>query len=225
MNVIILYSSPIESSYLKKMLKYLRNNIGTPAEHGFIPIGLPAFNKDVTGYTYDREKAKELISMSDFDTKREILLSTTSSYLDLCEYIQNNLQEIGLNVRIEVSPPSTHRQLVATSRLSFFRGSWIADYPDAENYLSLFYSKNFCPDGPNYTHFSNEEFDSLYEASLSEIDLDIRNTIYNRMDKIIIDNAVVVPLYYDRVLRFSQNNISGFTGNPMNLLDLKRVKK
>jgi len=173
----------------------------------------------------DFEKAKELISMSDFDTKREILLSTTSSYLDLCEYIQNNLQEIGLNVRIEVSPPSTHRQLVATSRLSFFRGSWIADYPDAENYLSLFYSKNFCPDGPNYTHFSNEEFDSLYEASLSEIDLDIRNTIYNRMDKIIIDNAVVVPLYYDRVLRFSQNNISGFTGNPMNLLDLKRVKK
>ncbi len=163
--------------------------------------------------------------MSDFDTKREILLSTTSSYLDLCEYIQNNLQEIGLNVRIEVSPPSTHRQLVATSRLSFFRGSWIADYPDAENYLSLFYSKNFCPDGPNYTHFSNEEFDSLYEASLSEIDLDIRNTIYNRMDKILIDNAVVVPLYYDRVLRFSQKNISGFTGNPMNLLDLKRVRK
>lgn len=208
-----------------KMLKYLRNNIGTPAEYGFIPIGLPAFNKDVTGYTYDFEKAKELISMSDFDTKREILLSTTSSYLDLCEYIQNNLQEIGLNVRIEVSPPSTHRQLVATSRLSFFRGSWIADYPDAENYLSLFYSKNFCPDGPNYTHFSNDEFDSLYEASLSEIDLDIRNTIYNRMDKILIDNAVVVPLYYDRVLRFSQKNISGFTGNPMNLLDLKRVKK
>ena len=45
------------------------------------------------------------------------------------------------------------------------------------------------------------------------------------MDKIIIENAVVVPLYYDRVLRFTSNNISGFKSNAMNLLDLKRVKK
>ena len=87
---------------------------------------------------------------------KEIILSTTSSYLDLCEYIQNQLQDIGLKVRVEVSPASTHRQMVATSKLNFFRGSWIADYPDAENYLSLFYSKNFCPNGPNYTHFKNE---------------------------------------------------------------------
>ena len=45
------------------------------------------------------------------------------------------------------------------------------------------------------------------------------------MDKIIIDNAVVVSLYYDRVLRFTQNNISRFESNAMNLLDLKRVRK
>ena len=45
------------------------------------------------------------------------------------------------------------------------------------------------------------------------------------MDEIIIDNAVVVPLYYDKVLRFSQKNISGFESNAMNLLDLKRVRK
>jgi peptide/nickel transport system substrate-binding protein len=107
----------------------------------------------------------------------------------------------------------------------FFRGSWIADYPDAENYLSLFYSKNFCPDGPNYTHFSNEEFDSLYEASLSEIDLNKRYRFYNHMDQLLMDNAVVVPLYYDKVLRFSNKNISGFESNAMNMLDLKRVRK
>ena len=45
------------------------------------------------------------------------------------------------------------------------------------------------------------------------------------MDQILIDNAVIVPLYYDEVLRFSQKNISGFESNAMNLLDLKRVKK
>jgi ABC-type transport system substrate-binding protein len=207
------------------MLKYLRNNIGTPATNGFVPVGLPSFSENVIGYNYNPEKAKELIAKSDFDTKQEIILSTTSSYLDLCEYIQNSLQEIGLNVRVEVNPPSTHRQMVATSKLSFFRGSWIADYPDAENYLSLFYSKNFCPNGPNYTHFNNSTYDKLYEQALSETNDSLRAKLYQQMDEIIIENAAVVPLYYDKVLRFSQKNISGFESNAMNLLDLKRVNK
>ena len=86
-----------------------------------------------------------------------IVLNTTSSYLDLCEFVQSELKKIGIDLKIEVNPPSTHSKMMATSKLNFFRGSWMADYPDAENYLSLFYSKNFCPEGPNYTHFYNEE--------------------------------------------------------------------
>jgi len=212
-----------------KMLKYLRNNIGTPANQGFIPMGLPSFSEKLNGYNYKPEKARQLVLAAEiengFDADKEIILSTTSSYLDLCEYIQNQLQDIGLSVRVEVSPASTHRQMVATSKLNFFRGSWIADYPDAENYLSLFYSKNFCPNGPNYTHFKNQEFDLLYEKSLSETNIDARHAYYQQMDKLIIDSAVVVPLYYDRVLRFTNKNISGFESNAMNLLDLKRVRK
>jgi len=208
-----------------KMLKYLRNNIGTPAVNGFVPKGLPSFDSTLIGFNYNPQKAKELLENSTFDKNHEIILSTTSSYLDLCEYIQNSLQAIGLNASVEVNPSSTHRQMVATSKLSFFRGSWIADYPDAENYLSLFYSKNFCPNGPNYTHFSNPEYDDLYKNSLSETVLIKRHAIYKKMDSLLIQNAVIVPLYYDRVLNFTQNNISGFESNAMNLLNLKRVKK
>ena len=212
-----------------KMLKYLRNNIGTPALNGFVPLGMPSFSDKVKGYDYNPIKAKELVmkakSMRSFDVNKEIVLSTTSSYLDLSEYIQNQLQLIGLNVRVEINPPSTHRKMVSSSRINFFRGSWIADYPDAENYLSLFYSKNFCPNGPNYTHFSDPFFDNLYELALSEVNDSIREKLYNKMDQLIVDNAVVVPLYYDRVLNFSRKNISGLNSNPMNLLSLKYTKK
>ena len=107
----------------QKMLKYLRNNIGTPAFQGFVPKGLPSFSEDLLGYNYNPEKAKQLLANSNFDLNTEIVLSTTSSYLDLCEYIQQQLSEIGLNMSIEVNPPSTHRQMVATSKLSFFRRS------------------------------------------------------------------------------------------------------
>ena len=111
------------------------------------------------------------------------------------------------------------------AKLNFFRASWIADYPDAENYLSMFYSRNFCPDGPNYTHFSNAEFDRLYEQSLQEIDVDKRYELYKKMDELIMEEAPVVILYYDQVLRFTQNNIKGLGSNAVNLLDLRRVKK
>ena len=208
-----------------KMIKYLRNNIGIPALQGFIPVGMPAFSETLKGYKYNPEIAKKLIKNSDFDTNKEITLSTTSSYLDLCEFIQYSLNEIGLNISIEINPPSTHRQMVATSKLKFFRGSWIADYADAENYLSLFYSKNFCPNGPNYTHFKDDEFDNLYKHAMKQTDQKERYKIYEKMDSLIIKNAVIVPLYYDRVLHFKQQNIINLDINPMNLIELKKVKK
>ena len=51
-----------------------------------------------------------------------------------------------------------------------------------------------------------------------------RFEMYHEMEKIIIEEAPVVPLFYDEVLRFSQKNISGLTANGLNLLNLKRVK-
>jgi peptide/nickel transport system substrate-binding protein len=155
----------------------------------------------------------------------EIILSTTSSYLDLCEYLQHQLGEIGIKIKVDVNPPATLREMIAKSKLSFFRASWIADYPDMENYLSLFYSGNFCPQGPNYTHFSNPEFDKLFIESRTTVNDSLRALLYSRMDNIIMENAPVVVLYYDMVLRFTQPNISGLGSNPMNLLTLKRVKK
>jgi peptide/nickel transport system substrate-binding protein len=128
-------------------------------------------------------------------------------------------------LKIEVNPPATQREMISQSKLPFFRGSWIADYPDAENYLSLFYSKNFCPNGPNYTHYSNATFDKLYEKSQGETNDSLRFKIYQQMDNLLMEEAPVVVLYYDQVLRLVQNSIDGLGNNAMNLLSLKRVKK
>lgn len=209
----------------KKMIRFLRNNVGTPATKGFIPMGLPSFSESLNGFEYKPILARKLIKECELSQDHKIVLSTTSSYLDICEFIQNQLGQLGLNIEVSINPPSTHRQMVATSKLDFFRGSWIADYGDGENYLALFYSKNHSPNGPNYTHFSSEEYDLLYEKSLVEKSIIKRHALYNEMDQIIIDKAVIVPLYYDRVLRFVQNDIVGFQGNAMNMLNLKSVSR
>jgi len=213
----------------KKMILFLRNNIGTPGCYGFIPIGMPGFTTlPDYGYDYNPEKACQLLEEEGYKKgKKELMitLSTNASYLDLCQYIQQQLGELGIKVKIEVSPPATLREMIAQSKVEFFRGSWIADYPDAENYLSLFYTDNFCPKGPNYTHFSHTQFDNLFQEASSELNDSARFLIYKQMDKIVMEEAPVIILYYDQVLRFVRKNISGLGSNPMNLLTLKRVKK
>lgn len=213
----------------RKMMKYLRNNIGTPAINGFVPMGMPSFDSSlVKGYDYNPDKARSLLAEAGYPNGKglpDITLTTTASYLDLCEYIQHQLTELGIPIRIDVNPPATLREVMAKSKAAFFRGSWIADYPDAENDLSLFYSPNFCPKGPNYTHFSNKRFDELYEKARNEVNDSIRFSYYRDMDRILIEEAPVVVLYYDQVLRFVQNNIEGLGSNAMNLLNLKTVKK
>lgn len=210
-----------------KMITYLRNGMGIPAIHGFIPKGLPGYN-EIEGYSYNPEKSKELVQQYKDETgdmKPEIVIGTNSQYLDLCEFIQRELEKVGISVTIDVMPPSTLRQMKSSGDLDIFRGSWIADYPDAENYLSLFYSQNFAPNGPNYWHFKNETYDSIYRKSLTISEIDERKIAYTKMDSIIVNEAPIVPLFYDMAVRFVNKNVSGLGINPQNFLVLKRVKK
>lgn len=212
-----------------KMIRYLRNGIGQPGTHGFIPAGLPGFAANSAfGYDYNPAKARQLLAEAGYPMGKglpAITLSTNASYLDICQFIQSQLSQVGIDMKIDVSPPGTLRENIAQARVAFFRGSWIADYPDAENYLSLFYSANHSPEGPNYTQYSNSAFDKLYRDASIENDLGKRSLLYRSMDSLIMLDAPVVVLFYDQVLRFSRRNIANLGSNPLNLLELKRVKK
>ena len=212
----------------EKMIKYLRNNIGTAGKWGIIPVGLSGFDSTAKSYDYNPELSKRLLSEAGYPLGKglpTITLSTTASYLDLCKYIQQQLGLIGINVKLDVAPPAALRESMAQGKVEWFRGSWIADYPEAENYLALFYSPNRSPKGSNYTAFSSKEYDRLYEKARQETDPEKRIALYAKMNARLIEQAPVVVLYYDQILRFAQRNISGLEPNPMNHLVLKTVKK
>ena len=118
-----------------------------------------------------------------------------------------------------------NRKLFSSSGVSLFRASWIGDYPDPENFLSLFYSKNKSPFGPNYTHFNNELYDSLYDLSFHVDNFLDRCDLFSKMEEIIIDESIIIPLYYDYAVRLVSNKIKGMSINSMNSLSLKHVKK
>ena len=210
----------------RKMMLYLRNSIGTAAESGFVPAGLPSFDAvKVKGYHYDPNKAKQLLAEAGYPNGNglpTIKLLTIPVYADLAGYIANELQQVGIKVQVEAIQKSLLLEQTSKSQALFFRASWIADYPDAENYLSVFYGKNPAP--PNYTRYKNPDYDALYEKAVAEKNDTVRYKLYQQMDEMIVNDAPVVPLWYDVAIHLVHTNIQNFEPNGLNLLELRRVK-
>ncbi len=210
----------------RKMMMYLRNSIGTPAESGFIPAGLPSFDAEaVPGYRFDRGVARRLLSEAGYPGGRglpSVKLLTIPVYAELAGFIARELQETGIPIQVEVIQKGLLLEQTASSQALFFRASWIADYPDAENYLSVFYGNNPAP--PNYTRYKNPQFDALYESALEVTDDSTRYALYREMDRMIVEDAPVVPLWYDEVIRLVQPRVQGFRPNALNLLELRRTR-
>ncbi len=152
----------------------------------------------------------------------QIKLLTIPIYANLADYIVKQLEEIGFKIQVEVVQKSLLLDMTSNSKALFFRGSWIADYPDAENYLSVFYSKNPAP--PNYTRYKNPAFDAMFEKALAETNDSVRYGLYRQADQIMINDAPVVPLWYDVVIRLVQPSVKDFQPNALNLLELRSVK-
>lgn len=207
----------------KQLMMYMRNSIGFAAESGFVPYGLPGNNAlQVKGYEYNITQAKTLLKEAGVNNNfPTIKLLTIPVYADVASFIAKQCEEVGLKIQVEVVQKSLLLEQTAKSKALFFRGSWIADYPDAENYLAVFYSKNPAP--PNYTRYKNPTYDKLYEQALQENNDSIRYNLYRTMDSLIVEDAPVVPIWYDMVIHLVHNKIKGLLPNALNLLDLRKV--
>lgn len=211
-----------------ELVSFLRNNLGTPARNGFVPAALPSFDEGkVKGYDYNPEEAQKLLKEAGYPDGKgfpEVTLYTTPPYKEMAETLQKQWSSIlNVNFKIEINNFAAHQDMVENGKVHFFRGSWLGDYPDEENFLACFYSKKMPPSGPNKTRFNNAEFDRLYEVVHQEKDGWKRHEMYYKMDQLVMNESPVIVLYYDEVLRLMQKNITGLEPDGMNMLRLERV--
>jgi peptide/nickel transport system substrate-binding protein len=212
----------------KAIVQFFRNGLGTPGEYGFVPPQLnPNLNSGLTdSNTSSKQDAKAEFALSEYSkikVKPVITLSTTADYLDMMVYLQEAWSRIGINIKVDIQTGGMLRQLRNEGKLMLFRGSWIADYPDAENYLACFYQKFLSPNGPNYTHFVDADFDALYEAIESGGSEDRLDDIF-RANLRLMSQVPVIPLYYDKSIRLMHPWVKGLGNDVTNRLPLKRVK-
>ncbi len=211
-----------------EMLTYLLNRVGHAGTSCFVPTALPSFSeKEVPGYTYQPQKSRQLLRAAGYGPQRplKLRLSTVLERKEIGEYLQKQWADVGVQVQIDINQSAAQQDLVDNGRVAFFAKSWLGDYPDAENYLALFYSPNFSPAGPDKTHFKNAVYDKLYDEARRTQDVAKRTALYQAMDRIVVEESPVISLYYDEVVRLTQNNVRGLRPNPMNQLLLERVRK
>ncbi len=215
----------------QKLVRFFRNGLGDAGDWGVVPPILNVHEKEaITEANAAWQKALAEYQQSGYakqNNKPEIVLSTTADYLDMMVYLQETWGRLGVKIKVDIQTGGMLRQLRNEGKLMLFRGSWIADYPDAENFLACYYAPYLSPMGPNYTHFEDAQFDTLYrliEAGESGQKASLRKQYIQQANQILIDQAPVIPLYYDKSIRLIQPWVQGLENDAANRLVLKRVK-
>lgn len=210
----------------QEMLATVRNNIGKAADSGVIPKGLPSYNpQKVQGYEYDINKAAKLLQEAGYpngEGVKTLEIFTNKDYLDLITIVSKQWEKIGIQTEIKLLETATLRERMRNSAIGMFRASWIADYPDGESFLCMFYSDYPAP--PNYTRFENEEVDQLYRNAIQERNREVRESFYHKMNEIVIEEAPLIFLFYDEVALFVDNHWKGISSNALNLLKVKELR-
>ena len=190
----------------------------------------------IKGYGLDVEKAKGYLKEAGYPNGKgfpKLTLTINSGGGErngqIAETVQKMLKEnLGVEVNINVIPLAEQLDAFYSGKLEFFRSAWIADYPDPETFLTLFYSKHI-PKNPseksfiNFQRYKNLTFDSLFMAALKEPNTKKRMEIYMQADQLLIDDGALIPIFYDENDRLIQKNIRNFPANAMEYRNLERV--
>ncbi len=213
----------------EKIVKFVLKNRGSAANNGPLPAGMPGFDTSVKGYRYDMNKAKTLLEEAGYPGGKgldlTLVISNDELQKNISIAIQEQLKDIGINLKLEQVLQATLNTKQQDGEYAFTRGNWGADYFDPENFMALFYSKNIIPFGPNKTGYSNPEIDRLYEKSILVTNFDERKKIYNEMERIVIDDAAWIYLYYNQRIYLIRNNVKGFFLDGLNNIVLKYTSK
>jgi len=210
----------------ESIVKTIQRGVGCPA-YGPIPPGLPGYDPASRRYEYNPDRARELLAEAGYPNGEglEELVLFVSGAGDAPDRVSvavmDQLLQIGVRVRLKQQPWPLHLESIDRHEAKFFRLGWIADYPDAENFLALFLSTNYSPLGPNSTFYSSPAFDDLYHRAMLEPNDDARAAIYRQAAELITEEAPWLFTTYGETVSLRQPWV---LGNPINALGVYYYK-
>ncbi len=211
------------------MIREINRGVGRPA-YGPIPPGLPGHDPEEHRWAYNPERAKQLLAEAGYPggegLAEQVIYVSSAANAPSREAVtvMDQLARIGVKVRLKLQPWPLHLESLDRHEARIFTLGWIADYPDAENFLALFVSRNFAPDGPNSTFYANPEVDRLYDLAMGEMDSDRRAEIYREAAALIIDDCPWLFTTYAETVQLQQPWVKDYPVNPLGLFYYKNVR-
>ena len=217
---------------LNKVTSDILMGEGIPASSGFIP--------EINGYVPDSsfkiefnpQKAKSLLAQAGYSQGNNFpqltlwvnTLSGTSTNLwtqNITEQLKSNL---GVDVKIKLCSFKERQAAIEKGDAIFWKSGWIADYPDPESFISIFYQK-YSQINPTWGSVSclNKNFDDAYSAYLLEKNQDKRTELLNKCNQYIINEAIILPVYFEDLFVVYNLKIREFTVNSIETMDLSSV--
>ena len=173
---------------------------------GPIPPGVAGYEEKGSPYPFDLDKARRLLAEAGYPEgldaatgkRLQLTIELGSADPDTRESVEVTVdffRQIGVLLNPNYSNWPTFLGKMERRQCQLYRLGWVADYPDAENFLQLFYGPNSSP-GPNHSNYKNKEFDALYEQVRVMSDSSERTRLYGRMADIVIEDCPWVFMHH-----------------------------
>ncbi|MBQ4199895.1 MAG: hypothetical protein II649_08425 [Kiritimatiellae bacterium] len=199
--------------------KRFLNDRVEPAD-GPIPRGVDGRIETPFQYAFDVEKAKRLLEEAGFPggidpkTGKRLELPIALGRADQgareeVELLQGFYDRVGIRLVPQFMTWAAYLKAVSDGHTTMFLLGWVGDYPDAENFLQLFHSKN-CSPGANHGNYRNPEFDRLYDEAMAAEKPEARRAAWAKAQDIIREDCPWIFLYFSKSFSLVWNNVGNF---------------
>ncbi len=206
---------------------------GWAATHGFVPKMTNYPIENVKGHVYNPEKAKALMKEAGYPNGEnfptlDFYVNTTkgSTVFKAASGVAYQLkQTLNVNLNIKLVTLDEREAAIKSGKAKIWRAGWIADYPDAENFLAMFYSGNIMNESSmmNNFKFKDAEYDALFQSALLESDNEKRISLMVECDQMVVDKAAIMPLRTEDHIVLVNARIRDFKANSMESINLTNV--
>ena len=201
-------------------------NGGEIPTDSWIPKGMLAHNPDI-GLKFNPEEARRILSAAGYADGKSLPSITLIFNTDpvnslIAENVQSQWKRnINIDVELNNQEWKVFLKRLKTDTPALFRLGWGADYPDPDNFMTLFTTES----GNNNTGWSNRRYDELINMARGEGDREKRITMYDEAQKILLEEDIaIIPLFFTAQNVLIKPYVKGLRLDAMELLYLKKIR-